>query len=69
MNLRKEYFIENGMPCNESGMFYESYVEWLENKINTSDNSEYIKSTPPCPRWEEGGTCLDTGKACDNCGS
>jgi len=44
MSLRKEYFLKNGMPCNEDGLFYEEYVEWLETKLqNTSSNSDYAK--------------------------
>lgn len=38
-SYRREYFLKNGMPCNEEGMFYPKYVEHIE-AMCTSRNAE-----------------------------
>ena len=43
-------------------------IKVLRCKLNTSDNSDYAKSSPKCPSWTD-GLCFegDCKKKCDGC--
>ena len=41
--------------------------DFSEQLQNTSSNSDYTKSPPPCPDWLKGGMCKNTGKVCWGC--